>query len=90
MGRLSIASPKTLNPESEAKRYSDEDQAVLKSGIPLLNLEGKLIDKLGQIHWLIGAKVPLLDMHGQITGLVGVNHDFTERKQFEDELLYCH
>jgi len=76
-----------LYPEGEAKRYSDEDQAVLKSGIPLLNLEGKLIDKLGQIHWLIGAKVPLLDMHGQITGLVGVNHDFTERKQFEDELL---
>ncbi|MFA6979775.1 MAG: PAS domain S-box protein [Ignavibacteriaceae bacterium] len=76
-----------LYPESEAKRYFEEDQSVIKSGKPLLNIEGRLIDKDGAPHWLLGAKVPLRDMHGNITGLVGVNHDFTERKQFEDELL---
>lgn len=76
-----------LYPESEAKKYFEEDQSVIKSGKPLLNIEGRLIDKNGAPHWLLGAKVPLRNMRGNITGLVGVNHDFTERKRFEDELL---
>ncbi len=76
-----------LYSESEAKLFAAEDKLVIECGKSLLNIEGKLIDKEGKEHWLIGAKVPLSDVHGKITGLVGVNHDFTERKQFEDELL---
>jgi len=76
-----------LYPESEANVFFSDDQKVLRDGISLLNVEGKLLDKEGNIHWLLGAKVPLRDVHGNITGLVGMNHDFTERKQFEDELL---
>lgn len=76
-----------LYSETEAKLFAAEDKLVIECGKSLLNIEGKLIDKEGKEHWLIGAKVPLSDVHGKITGLVGVNHDFTERKQFEDELL---
>ncbi|MFA5803474.1 MAG: PAS domain S-box protein [Melioribacteraceae bacterium] len=76
-----------LYPENEAKRFNDEDQSVIHSGKPLLNMESSLVGKDGQIHWLLGAKVPLRDVRGEIIGIVGVNHDFTERKLAEEELL---
>jgi PAS domain S-box-containing protein len=72
-----------LYPESEAQRYYEEDQIIIQSGKPTLNMEDTLISKDGQTHWILGSKVPLRDVHGQITGIVGVNHDITERKQAE-------
>ncbi len=73
-----------LYKESEAKRYYDEDQTVIQSGVPLLELESRLIDKESQIHWLLGSKVPLRNAQGQITGIVGINQDISKRKQAED------
>lgn len=75
-----------LYPESEAKRSNVEDRSVLHSGKPILNIEGKLIDGEGQLHWTLGSKVPLLDVHDKITGIVGLTHDITERKRAEEAL----
>ena len=75
-----------LYPESEAQRYYEADQIIIQSGKPNLDIEDTLISKDGQIHWLLGSKVPLRNVHGQITGIVGVNHDITERKQAEEVL----
>jgi PAS domain S-box-containing protein len=75
-----------LYPDKEANRAQDEDQLVMQSGNPIFDIEGNLIDKIGQQHWLLGSKVPLRDMHGKIIGLVGVTHDITERKQAEEAL----
>lgn len=70
----------------EAKRSNIEDQIVLKTGKPLLDIEGEIIDKKECHHWLLGSKVPLRDAQGQIIGIVGLNHDITERKKMEEEL----
>lgn len=75
-----------LYPVIEAQRYYEEDQIIIQSGKPALDMEDTLIGKDGQIHWLLGSKVPLRDVHGQITGIVGVNHDITRRKHIEEEL----
>ncbi len=72
--------------ENEAKRYYGADQTVLQSGKPILNIEDRLIDKEGQIHWMLGSKIPLKNAQGQITGIVGLNHDITERKMAEEEV----
>ncbi|MBE0539414.1 MAG: PAS domain S-box protein [Ignavibacterium sp.] len=74
-----------LYSESEAQRYYEEDQIIIQSGKPALDMEDTLISKDGQIHWMLGSKVPLRDVHGQITGIVGVNHDITDRKLAEKE-----
>lgn len=72
-----------LYPDEDAKRALAEDQLVLQSGKPILDVEGKLIDNDGILHWLLISKVPLRDLNGKITGLVGVTHDITEQKKIE-------
>lgn len=76
-----------LHPNHAALRSSIEDQQVIATGTPILDVDGTLTDRDGKLHWLQVSKVPLFDMHGKITGIVGVTHDITERKLVEHELL---
>ncbi len=69
-----------------AKRAQEEDDFVLQTGRSILDAEGTLIDKDGKLHWLLISKVPLRDVHGKITALVGVTHDITAHKKSEDDL----
>jgi PAS domain S-box-containing protein len=40
----------------------------------------------GEEHWRHIIKLPLLNEHGEVTGIVGVGEDVTERKRREEEL----
>jgi PAS domain S-box-containing protein len=64
----------------EENKSMEEDLSVLKSGISFLDMEGGFIDNTGKNHWLLGLKVPLKNVHGEIIGIVGLNHDITARK----------
>lgn len=75
-----------LLPDFEARYSQSQDLKVIASGEALMNIESTLIDKNGKQHWLLGSKVPLRDIHGNITGIVGVTHDISERKKAEDDL----
>jgi PAS domain S-box-containing protein len=75
-----------LHPDQEAVKAFNEDQFVLTTGNPIFDIEGTLVDKDGKFHWLLCSKVPLRDIHGKITGIVGVSHDITERKNAEEAL----
>ena len=79
-----------LYPSELAIQTSEEDQFVIQSGKPILNYEGSIIDQDGKIHSLLGSKVPLFDSNGKITGIVGVSHDITERKQAEVAVQAAH
>ena len=70
-------------PKDEAEKFWADDQRVLR-GQPVLNREENFIDKEGRKHWLLTSKLPLRDPAGKITGLVGIGHDITERKQAEE------
>jgi PAS domain S-box-containing protein len=79
-----------LYPSDQAIRNNEEDQHVLQTGKPILNYEGEITDQEGIVHSLLGSKVPLFDASGKITGIVGVSHDITPRKQAEDALQAAH
>jgi PAS domain S-box-containing protein len=72
--------------ESGIRSYK-EDKKVIETGKPLLNLEEEFINSLGIRRWLLTTKVPLHDKDGNITGLVGIGHDITKRKETEQELI---
>ena len=76
-----------LFPDREERNFEEEDQLVLESGKSIIDIEGKLLDKNGHLRWLLGSKVPLRNVQGEIIGIVGLNHDITERKHTEEELL---
>ncbi len=72
--------------EMAAKFFSDE-QALLKSGKPLIDIEELAFDKLsGTNRVILTSKVPLHDAAGNLTGLVGTGFDITERKAAEERL----
>ena len=65
-------------PELAAERAA-EDAKVL-TGIPLLNHEVFRSTGDGQPRWLLVIKLPLRSAQGEITGLVGISRDITDRR----------
>jgi PAS domain S-box-containing protein len=79
-----------LFPLELAENYYADDQTVLRSGQPLINREEPSVDlETGTTRWLLTTKVPLRDSQGNITGLVGVTRDISERKRAEIELQHA-
>jgi len=75
-----------LHPPDKASYFYEEEQTVLRSGIPLINEERWDVPAEGEPRWLSVTKVPWRNENGEIVGLVGINRDLTDRKQAEDEI----
>jgi PAS domain S-box-containing protein len=73
-------------PAAQAEAFYADDQRVIHSGQPVLNREEKLTRPDGSEVWNLTSKVPLHNSDGEVTGLVGIGLDITERKQAEAEL----
>ena len=74
----------------QAQQSYDEDLFVVETVKSIINKEESAIDKEGQKPSLLVSKVPLYDVQGKITGLVGVTHDITDRKKAADALEAAH
>jgi len=66
-----------LFPEEFAKNFHADEQALIRSGEPLVDREELVIDAAGQQHNLLTSKIPLRDRQGHVTGLVGIGRDVT-------------
>lgn len=73
-------------PSELASRYFFDEQVVLKSGTPMVDVEEPAIDPSGTEVWLSTTKVPVRDKSGKIIGLLGISRDITERKLTEKAL----
>jgi PAS domain S-box-containing protein len=73
-----------------AQHYFDEERKIMQTGQPIINKEAQCTDKSGNANYLLVTKVPLQDSAGNITGLVGIHRDITERKQAEKQLTQSH
>ncbi len=65
--------------------YADEQQ-IVRSGQPLIDKLEKVTLADGQICWVSTTKAPIVDKEGQVTGIVGISRDITERRRMEEEL----
>ncbi|MBY0231308.1 MAG: PAS domain S-box protein, partial [Gemmataceae bacterium] len=73
-------------PRGEAEKFHADEQELVRTGKPLLNIEELLIDAQGQARWLQTTKVPLRSADGGLLGLVGISHDIAARRTLESEL----
>jgi len=76
-----------LFPGHIGERGYADDKKILKTGKPIFDLEEEFINADGIKRWLLTTKIPLHDKDGNITGLVGIGHDITQRKKNEEELI---
>ena len=75
-----------FHPREQAAQYDADEKRIIRSGEPLIDKMEPFIDKDHNQRWLLTTKVPLRDRQGNITGIVGYNHDFTEHKEAEEAL----
>ncbi len=66
--------------EHALKAFEDE-QRIVQTGRPLVDLEEKEIWPDGRVTWGSSTKMPFYDQTGNIVGTFGVTRDITERKE---------
>jgi PAS domain S-box-containing protein len=76
-----------LFPGKIGERGYIDDKKVITTGKAIFDLEEEFINEKGVRKWLQTTKIPLRDNNGNITGLVGIGHDITERKEIIEELI---
>jgi two-component system, sensor histidine kinase and response regulator len=76
-------------PKELANKYYWNEQEIIASGKPLINIEEQSLDETGETIYLSTTKIPLKDSTGKIIGLVGIGRDITLKKK-EEELLAEH
>ena len=62
-----------------------DEQRLLVTGEPMTDALEQIQDAKGETIWVSSTKVALRDHDGEITGLVCVSRDMTERQRTEDE-----
>ncbi len=76
-------------PQEDALKYFEDEQALMKSGKPLINHEETIVNKkTGEVRWNLTTKIPLKDKDGNLLGLIGINRDITELKRAQEESLF--
>ena len=69
-----------------AQCYRNDEQAVIETGVPLLDHEEIVVDYTGAPRWFSSTKTPLRDDTGAIRGIAGLGRDITEQKKIEQAL----
>jgi len=72
-------------PEHAQAALRDE-QEILRTGQPLVNMEEKETWPDGRETWVSTTKLPLRDPNGHIIGTFGLSRDITEKKRAEEKL----
>ncbi|MEO8900282.1 MAG: EAL domain-containing protein [Polyangiaceae bacterium] len=74
-----------FSPEHAAHAFHDE-QEIVRTGVPLVNVEERETKPDGSVRWVSTTKMPLRNTEGRIIGTFGVSRDITQRKEFEEQL----
>ena len=77
-----------FHPPELARQFFADEQKVLRSGEPMIDIDEFVIEPSGAKKSLSTSKLPLRDERNKIIGLVGIARDVTERKRAEDLIHY--
>jgi PAS domain S-box-containing protein len=61
----------------------EDEQAIVRTGEPLIDKVEKEVLKDGEERWALTTKLPLRNKHGEIVGTFGISKDITPLKQAE-------
>ncbi len=70
----------------DADAFYADDLEVIQSKQPKLGIVTTVKDGDGEEHWIQTDKVPVCDAEGNVTGIIVMGQDITERKQAEAAL----
>jgi len=71
--------------EEHARPAYEDEQKIINTGVPLVNLEERETFEDGSFSWVSTTKVPLRDENNKVTGIVGISRDITDKKLLEEQ-----
>jgi len=74
--------------EEHAKPAYEDEQEIIRTGIPKIGIVEKETWIDGKETWALTTKMPLRDSNGNIIGTFGITKDITELKKIEQQLEY--
>jgi diguanylate cyclase (GGDEF)-like protein/PAS domain S-box-containing protein len=63
-----------------------DEQEIIRTGVPLVNVQEKETFPDGSIRWVSTTKMPLRGPDGTIVGTFGISRDITEYKRISEQL----
>ncbi|HER08564.1 MAG TPA: PAS domain S-box protein [Bacteroides sp.] len=73
-------------PESLARTFFSDEQAIMKDGKPIVNKEEVLTGQKEGDVVLSTTKIPVRNKRDQVVGIVGIGRDITRQKHVEERL----
>jgi diguanylate cyclase (GGDEF)-like protein/PAS domain S-box-containing protein len=73
-------------PPDEARQRDAEDDEILRTGTARPDKVRRITLAGNKVRWSSTTKAPVKDETGQVTGLVGIARDVTERQRLQEEL----
>ncbi|MCX6166137.1 MAG: PAS domain S-box protein, partial [Ignavibacteriae bacterium] len=70
-----------------AEQYYNDERKIIETGQAIINKEEPRKNPDSSVTWILTTKVPLNNVEGKITGIVGISRDITERKHAEEKLI---
>jgi len=74
--------------DEHAKQAFDLEQEIIKTGIPVIDIEEKETWQGKEDRWVSSTKMPFYDDKGKIIGTFGISRDITEKKKIEEKIKY--
>ncbi|MDY0200686.1 MAG: PAS domain S-box protein [Tenuifilaceae bacterium] len=71
--------------EEHARESYELEQAIIKTGKPIIGIEEREVWPDGKITWASSTKAPFYDRQGKIIGTFGISRDITERKEWQEK-----
>jgi len=72
--------------EEHARPAYEDEQRIIQTGQPLMNIEEKETRPDRPDAWVLTTKMPMYDKDGNIVGTFGISRDITERRRVEEAL----
>ncbi|MBC2593355.1 SpoIIE family protein phosphatase [Ruficoccus amylovorans] len=72
--------------DEHARQAYEDEQEILRSGKPLINLTEKETWPDGSVTWVTSTKIPLHLNSGKLVGILGISRDITREKLALDKL----
>lgn len=69
-----------------AQQAFDDEQQIIKTGKPMINIVEKETWPDGHTTWATSSKAPLYLHSGQLAGILGISRDITEQKIAQEQL----
>ncbi|TXT67532.1 MAG: putative Histidine kinase [Promethearchaeota archaeon] len=74
-----------IYPKKLVQQYWKIDKQVIEKKRPIIDLEEQWDTKLGK-RWVLSSKIPIFDDEGEVSRILGIAKDITERKIAETKL----